>query len=161
MSSPQPQPLKVVLGTASIGDKITDPASITSFLNTFHQHGHTELDTAAAYPPNNPGVTERLLGEQSGLRDWVKVSTKLFGFGEGANAPEKVRPGLEASRARLQDPELEIYYFHLPDAKTPMEEQARAMDKAYRAGKFRRFGISNFSPEQTKQLLEIAEEKGE
>jgi aflatoxin B1 aldehyde reductase len=42
-----------------------------------------------------------------------------------------------------------------------MEEQAKAMDEAFKAGKFKRFGISNFSPEQVEELVGIAEREGE
>lgn len=153
------KPLKIVLGTASIGDKVTGP-EVPAFLGEFQQHGHVEIDTAAAYPPGKPGVTERVLGEQSGLSNWAHISTKLMGFGEAPNSTEKVREGIEASRERLNGADFDLYYFHLPDKDTPMEEQAAAMDEAYKAGKFKRFGISNFSPVQVKELLEVAERKG-
>lgn len=153
------KPLKIVLGTASIGDKVLGP-EVPAFLGEFQQHGHVEIDTAAAYPPGKPGVTERVLGEQSGLSNWAQISTKLMGFGEAPNSTEKVREGIEASRERLSGADFDLYYFHLPDKDTPMEEQAAAMDEAYKAGKFKRFGISNFSPVQVKELLEVAERKG-
>ena len=35
------------------------------------------------------------------------------------------------------------YYLHAPDRETPFEETLAAIDAEYRAGKFKRFGISN------------------
>lgn len=49
----------------------------------------------------------------------------------------------------------------MPDISVPIEEQAAAMDEAYRAGKFKRFGISNFSPQQVKDLMKVVEENGQ
>ena len=47
----------------------------------------------------------------------------------------------------------------------PFRETAKShidkATKAHKAGKFKRFGISNFSPEQVEELVEIAERKGE
>ena len=151
-------PPKIVFGTGSIGDRLTG-SSAQEALELFHKHGHVEIDTAAAYPINIPGASESEIGRIH--PDWAKVSTKIIGYGERANSREKVQQGLEASLQKLNGMEVDMLYFHTPEAVTPMEEQAKAMDEAFKAGKFKRFGISNFSPEQVEELVGIAGREGE
>ena len=151
------KPVKVVFGAGSVGDTIAGD-DVKTVLDLFRKHGHVELDTAATYPINNFGASEKALGQQD--LSWASVSTKVSAMKDRANSPENVRKGLDASQKQLNGKEIDVYYFHMPDAVTPMEEQAAAMDEAFRAGKFKRFGISNFSPQHIEELMEIVERKG-
>lgn len=153
------RPVKIVLGAGFFGDAIAGD-DVTKALDLFHKHGHVEIDSAAAYPINDYGGSERNLGQQEDL-SWARVSTKVSAMNERANSLDKVRKGLADSQQRLNGKEIDIYYFHLPEAVTPMEEQAAAMDEAFRAGKMKRFGISNFSPAQVEELMEVVQRKGE
>jgi len=152
------KPAKVVFGAGSIGDPLVGD-DIKKALDLFRKHGHVELDTAATYPISNFGASEKALGLED--LSWATISTKVSAMKERANSRENVRQGLEDSQKQLNGKEIDIYYFHMPDAVTPMEEQAAAMDEAYRAGGFKRFGISNFSPDNIEELMEIVERKGE
>lgn len=151
------KPVKVVLGAGSIGDKIVG-SDLDEYLRLFREHGHVEIDTAATYPINDFGASEKNLG-QKGL-EWTKISTKLSGMGERAHSREKIQAALESSAKNLEGHEIDIYYFHLPEGVTPLDEQLGAIDEAYRAGKFKRFGISNFSPQQVEDLVVLAELRG-
>jgi len=51
-------------------------------------------------------------------------------------------------------------FLHVPDRQTPFEDVAEAMDKAFRQGKFKNFGLSNYSPVEVQQFIDICEEKG-
>lgn len=152
------KPAKVVFGTGSVGDTLTGD-DLKKTLELFRKHGHVELDTAATYPINNFGASEKALAQQD--LSWASVSTKISALRERANSLENVRDSLSASQKQLDGKEIDILYFHMPDAVTPLEEQAAAMDEAFRAGKFKRFGISNFAPQQIEALMEIVERKGE
>jgi aflatoxin B1 aldehyde reductase len=152
------KPAKVVFGTGSVGDTLTGD-DLKKTLDLFHKHGHVELDTAATYPINNFGASEKALAQQD--LSWASLSTKISAMRERANSLENVRDSLATSEKQLGGKEIDILYFHMPDAVTPLEEQAAAMDEAYRAGKFKRFGISNFAPQQIEELMEIVERKGE
>jgi aflatoxin B1 aldehyde reductase len=152
------KPAKVVFGTGSIGDSLTGD-DVKTVLDLFRKHGHSELDTAATYPINNFGASEKALGQQD--LSWATLSTKVSAMKDRANSTENVRQGLKTSQKQLNGKEIDVYYFHMPDAVTPMEEQAAAMDEAYRGGGFKRFGISNFSPKNIEELMEIVERKGE
>jgi aflatoxin B1 aldehyde reductase len=53
-----------------------------------------------------------------------------------------------------------VLYCHAPDKKTPIKEQAAAMDAEYRKGRFNQLGVCNFSTEMLEEWLQIANENG-
>lgn len=60
---------------------------------------------------------------------------------------------LEGSLKRLATDYLDIYYAHMPDYVTPLDETLRAMDDMVRQGKVRYLGCSNFRAYQLAQSL--------
>jgi aryl-alcohol dehydrogenase (NADP+) len=60
---------------------------------------------------------------------------------------------LEGSLKRLETDYLDIYYAHMPDYVTPLDETLRAMDDMVRQGKVRYLGCSNFRAYQLAQSL--------
>ncbi len=57
-------------------------------------------------------------------------------------------------------PKVDIFYLHSPDKETPLEETLEAVNEVYKTGVFKRFGLSNFSPEDVEKAHEIATSKG-
>ena len=53
-----------------------------------------------------------------------------------------------------------MWYLHAPDHTIPYEETLREVNQLYKEGRFRRFGISNFSAWETAQLCEICIRNG-
>jgi aflatoxin B1 aldehyde reductase len=51
-------------------------------------------------------------------------------------------------------------FLHLPDRQTPFEDTCQAMNEGVRQGKFKRFGLSNFSAAEVQKVLDICEQKG-
>ncbi|TVY87572.1 Oxidoreductase, partial [Lachnellula willkommii] len=51
--------------------------------------------------------------------------------------------------------DVDLYYFHSPDPATPIEESLSAIREAYAAGKFKRFGLSNFLPADVQKIHDI------
>ena len=95
------------------------------------------FDTANVY---NQGKSEELLGEALGsrrqdiilaskVRGVMKVPTDHSGLSR-----EAIRCALNASLDRLQTDYLDIYYLHLPDYETPIEESLAAMDELKQEG---------------------------
>ena len=64
---------------------------------------------------------------------------------------------VEASLKRLQTDYLDIYYAHMPDYDTPLDETVRAMDDLVRQGKVRYLGCSNFRAFQLSKALWISD----
>lgn len=49
---------------------------------------------------------------------------------------------------------------HTPDTRVPFEETLSGIDTLYKEGKFTKFGLSNYTPEQVEEVLKICNEKG-
>ncbi len=65
--------------------------------------------------------------------------------------------GVEESLKRLDTDYLDLYYAHMPDYDTPLEETLRAMDDLVRQGKVRYLGCSNFRAFQLAKALWISD----
>lgn len=56
----------------------------------------------------------------------VKIATKANPIGENSLKPDSLRSQLETSLKRLKCPRVDLFYLHLPDHETPIEETLRA-----------------------------------
>ncbi len=128
----------------------------TSFavLDAFFAGGGRMIDTADVYsawiPGHVGGESETIIGEwmkARGNRDRVLVATKVgYTGGPGGLAPDAVAKGIEASLRRLQTDYVDIYYAHIDDSGTPLEQTMSAFNSLIEAGKVRAFGASNYDP---------------
>lgn len=148
---------KVVLGCGGLGASISE-TDAPAYLHNFRKHGFTDIDTAAAYPNEHPGLSEKLVADAA---SWATISTKIFGFGEHALGKEKMTQSYENSLNSLKGAKLDILYFHAPDPTVPLAESLEAVNGLYQQGKFARFGISNYPPEDVEEMISICEAKGE
>ena len=114
--------------------------------------GVTFFDTADMY---GPFTNERLVGRAlAGRRDEVVLATK-FGNKRGEDgarlgidgSPGYVRQACDASLERLGVDHIDLYYQHRVDPTVPIEETVGAMAELVAAGKVRRIGLSEASPE--------------
>lgn len=58
--------------------------------------------------------------------------------------PEDMRAGLEDSLRALSSESVDVWYLHAPDRSVPIAETLACVNELYRAGKFKRWGVSNF-----------------
>ncbi len=68
-----------------------------------------------------------------------------------------IMQAVEGSLTRLGTDYLDIYYAHMPDYDTPLDETLRAMDDLVRQGKVRYLGSSNFRAFQVCKALWISD----
>ena len=109
------------------------------------------LDTADVY---GAGINEELVGGAiRERRDQVFLATKcgiVPGTSGGSTtldgSPEHIRSACDASLKRLGVTQIDLYYLHRRDPKTPIEESVRAMAGLVDAGKVRYLGLSEVSP---------------
>jgi len=111
--------------------------------------GINHFDTANVY---NGGESEIWLGRALKLhsaRDQVIVSTK-FGYrndrrnlNSGGSTRRAMLAAVERSLLRLDTSYIDLYYLHLWDGVTPVEETLAAAADLVTAGKIRYFGLSN------------------
>ena len=131
--------------------------------------GITHFDLANNYGPP-PGSAEetfgRLLREDFGpYRDELVISTKAGydmwsgPYGEWGSR-KYLLASLDQSLKRMGLEYVDIFYSHRPDPETPLEETMGALASAVKQGKALYTGISNYSPEQTRQAAAILRDLG-
>ncbi len=122
--------------------------------------GVTLFDTAAVY---GWGEGEKLLGRAiQGKRDDIVLVSKggLYwdapGGGSGRDSSrEALTRGLDESLSNLGTDYLDLYLVHWPDESRPMSEPMEAFADFQRQGKIRYGGVSNFSPQQMADCLDV------
>lgn len=139
----------VVMPMAGIGTFLLSPDEAEASCVSALAGGCRLIDTANAY------VNERAVGramKRSGLkREEIFLETKLWpSFYEQADAVEKT---LE----RLDTGYIDLLLIHQPAGN--YVAGYRLMEKAYKEGKVRAIGLSNFNMEQIKEILSICEVK--
>jgi len=118
------------------------------------------IDTADAYGPE---VSERLIAETlSPYPQGLIIATKGGLLRPAASEwvpdgrPEHLREACEASLKRLKLARIDLYQFHHPDPRVPIEDSIGELAKLRREGKIRHIGVSNFNVEQLEQARRIA-----
>jgi len=105
------------------------------------ESGYRLIDTAASYM-NEEAVGKGL--RSSGIRrEELFVTSKLWVQEAGY---ERTQRAIEKSLRRLQLDHLDLYLIHQPFGD--VHGSWRAMEDAYRAGKLRAIGVSNFHPDR-------------
>jgi aflatoxin B1 aldehyde reductase len=132
---------------------------VEALLNAFHSRGYSHIDTARNYSVDAPGSSEARLG-QAGAPSRFTIHTKVQSGEPGAHEPAKVALSIGQSLDDLKTSTVETMFLHVPDRQTPFEDTAKAMNDAFQQGKFKKFGLSNYTAAEVKQFIEICEQKG-
>jgi aryl-alcohol dehydrogenase-like predicted oxidoreductase len=119
------------------------------------------IDTANVYAR---GGAEEFLAEvlADRPRDSYVLATKLY-FpmnGDRGLSREQVFKQIDASLARLRTDYVDLYQCHRYDRETPLEETIEALTELVRQGKARYLGFSEWTADQIRASLEIAEARG-
>ena len=158
----------ICLGTMTFGTPVEEADAI-SLTRWAIDHGVNFIDTANMYEGyarvigSAGGVAEEILGKAlEGRRDRVVLATKVgMNVGEAPEdegiSPAAIRTQLDRSLRRLATDFVDLYYLHKPYPETPLLDVLGALNEAISAGKIRHYGISNYSAEQTGELLEVAD----
>jgi aryl-alcohol dehydrogenase-like predicted oxidoreductase len=128
------------------------------------ERGGNFIDTANFY---TQGTSERLVGEFArGKRERLVIATKYSLVTDPAdpnasgNHRKNMVQAVEASLKRLGTDYIDLYYLHMWDACTPVEEVLRGMDDLVRAGKIVYVGISDTPAWQVSRMQAIADLRG-
>lgn len=100
---------------------------------------------------------------QQGNDNEVSSEVLEWGTAEQIHTVGKIRFSVNKSLEELQLPEgvkVDVMYLHQPDRNTPFELTCQAMDQVWREGKFKRFGLSNYTAEEVERIVAICKEKG-
>jgi len=134
-------------------------------IDLYIERGGNFIDTANFY--GQMGQSEALLGKLvKGRRDRLVISTKysLTTSPGDPNASGNHRKNMvrsvEDSLGRLQTDYIDLYYLHMWDFRTPVDEILRAFDDLVRAGKILYIGLSDTPAWQASRMQAIAELRG-
>lgn len=108
--------------------------------------GYRLIDTAASYL--NESAVGQGIKDARIAREQLFVTSKLWVQDAGY---DRARQAIDKSLRRLQLEYLDLYLIHQPYGD--VHGSWRAMQEAYRAGKLRAIGVSNFEPDR---LMDIA-----
>lgn len=168
----------------------TDKNTSYNILDQFLDQGGNFLDTANCYAwwigkgEYNGHESETLLGEwmkERGSRDKVFLATKVGG---GINdlknmrdpdgnirweripeayehlSPSVIRRGIEGSLRRLQTDHIDLYYTHIEDRITPLEDILGTLNDLVLEGKVRHIACSNLRTWRLERARQISARNG-
>jgi aryl-alcohol dehydrogenase-like predicted oxidoreductase len=172
---------KLSLGAMLMGTR-TDEQTSFGMLDRYLDAGGSFVDTADCYawwpaPGNTGGESETVLGRwlaARGNRDRVFLSTKGSAWVDDPdryrNQPERpryagagattLRDALDGSLRRLGTDHVDLYYVHVDDLATPLEETLEALAGFVEAGKVRYIGWSNVRTWRLERILGLCDRHG-
>jgi aryl-alcohol dehydrogenase-like predicted oxidoreductase len=161
----------LILGTMNFGKRTAEPEALR-ILDCALERGVTFWDTANAYVN---GEGERILGKAlRGRRDRVLLASKVGLWRSGGATSGLLQSGgqqeglsrarilaaCDESLQRLQTDYLDLYFLHVPDPSTPIEESLGAMAELIRMGKIRSWGTSNYASWQMLEMIQWCDREG-
>jgi aryl-alcohol dehydrogenase-like predicted oxidoreductase len=177
---------RLALGCMLMGTS-TDEAASMAMLDRYVEAGGNFLDTANCYAwwpreGDRGGESESVLGRwlaRGGRRDRVFLATKGGGMiddpvaargadgqvdwskvrFEGAGA-DTLRTAIDGSLRRLGTDHVDLYYVHVDDRRTPLEETLEALAGLVRAGKVRYLGWSNVRTWRLERIRRLCVQNG-
>jgi aryl-alcohol dehydrogenase-like predicted oxidoreductase len=157
------------LGAMFLGTR-TDRATSYHILDMYLDAGGTFIDTANIYahwiPGFRGGESETLLGEwmqERGNRDRLFIASKVgFEYGDVQRdlKARRIEEECNLSLKRLGIETIDLYYAHVDDYNTPLEETMEAFNRLVAAGKVRLIGASNYLAWRLERAKWISETNG-
>jgi aryl-alcohol dehydrogenase-like predicted oxidoreductase len=155
------------LGTMTFGDEWgwgSPKDEAQKVYETYREAGGNFIDTANFY---TGGTSEKFVGEFiKGHRESIVLATKYSNAVPGndpnaaGNHRKSMMQALEASLKRLQTDYIDLYWVHIWDGITPVEEVMRGLDDMVRQGKVLYVGISDAPAWWIAQANTLAELRG-
>jgi aryl-alcohol dehydrogenase-like predicted oxidoreductase len=143
-----------------------DEADSRAILDRYLAAGGNFVDTAVNY---GDGASEELLGrliEAAGARERIVLATKFTATrrpgdpNAAGNGRKNVVASLETSLRRLRTDYVDLYWLHLWDTVTPVEEVLATLDALVRSGKVLAFGLSNVPAWYAARAQVLADARG-
>jgi aryl-alcohol dehydrogenase-like predicted oxidoreductase len=160
---------KLCLGAMYFGTSTDEPTSY-QLLDQYLDAGGSFIDTANIYAHwvkgFRGGESELLLGRwmqqrknRAGVFLASKVGFEYPGITRGLS-PRQVEEECEKSLRKLGTDHIDLFYAHVDDRSTPMEETLAAFDRLVRSGKVRFIGASNFRAWRLEEALWVSQAHG-
>ncbi|KAI1413888.1 Aldo/keto reductase [Hypoxylon sp. FL1857] len=147
---------RIILGLMVIGPEGSPGARMTSLddfkqaLDIFQEHGYKELDTARLYI----GGQQESFTKQAGWKErGLSIGTKLWPQPPGSHAPGPLTSTFETCLRELGTDSVD-------DRSVPFATTLEAVDKLHKAGKFKRFGLSNYASFEVAEIVMTCQHNG-
>lgn len=130
-----------------------------AFLDTANIYGRTDQTDAGRVG----AISEQTLGQwmrERGNRDRLFLATKVgFYYADVTRGlrPEQIEQECEKSLQRLGVETIDLYYAHIDDRDTPLEETLAAFDRLIKAGKVRFIGASNYLAWRMEEAYQLSQ----
>ena len=147
--------VKTVFGGGNFGNHVTSIEDTKTFLDKLRAVGITTIDTAQAYPNS-----EQLLGDVGARHNFTLDTKQLGGNGAGLLTEAKILERGKESLEKLQVKQVDVFYIHVPDYEQPLDETLKGINAFYETGGFKRFGLSNYAPEDVQEVYDICKKNG-
>ena len=145
-------------------------SNMEQIVHTAFDLGITHFDLANNYGHPYNGSAEENFGKilANGMkqyRDEMCISTKAGyemwagPYGDRNGSRKYLIASLDQSLQRMGLEYVDIFYHHVYDPDTPLEETAMALDQIVRQGKALYVGISNYNKEQTAEMQKLLAEQ--
>src|SRR6201986_4870671 len=141
------------LGTMTFGEDLGWGSSVEEsqqIMDRYIAAGGNFIDTANFY---TKGHSEKIIGDHIGRhparRDRLVIATKFSGNlypgdpNGGGSGRKSLIAACENSLRRLQTDYIDLYWLHMWDVNTPIDETMAALDDLVAAGKIRYIGVSD------------------
>ncbi len=141
------------LGAMTFGEDLgwgTSVEESQQIIDRYVELGGNFIDTANFYTRSH---SEKIIGDHIGRhparRDRLAIATKFSGNlypgdpNGGGSGRKSLINACENSLRRLQTDYIDLYWLHIWDANTPIEETMAALEDLVRAGKVRYIGVSD------------------
>jgi aryl-alcohol dehydrogenase-like predicted oxidoreductase len=141
------------LGAMTFGEDLgwgTSVEESQQIIDRYLELGGNFIDTANFYTRSH---SEKIIGDHIGRhparRDRTVIATKFSGNlypgdpNGGGSGRKSLISACENSLRRLQTDYIDLYWLHMWDANTPIEETMAALEDLVRAGKVRYLGVSD------------------
>ena len=158
------------LGAMTFGEDWGWGASVQdcqAMLDAYLGRGGNFIDTANAY---TKGHSEKIIGDHVGRhrskRERLVIATKFSSSlfpgdpNAGGSSRKAIVASCEESLRRLQTDYVDLYWLHVWDPLTPIEETLRALDDLVAAGKVRYLGVSDTPAWKVAEAQTIARFRG-
>jgi aryl-alcohol dehydrogenase-like predicted oxidoreductase len=168
----------LALGTMTFGpgEWGADEAASREVFHAYREAGGNFIDTADIY---SGGESERLVGQfiqETRSRDEIVLATKFAFNGSaspltsaqsgrgnpnaGGAGAKNIHRALDASLARLGTDYIDLYWMHIWDGVTPVEEIVQTLGDLVRAGKIRYYAFSDMPAWLAIKAATLAAERG-
>ena len=167
----------LALGTMTFGpgEWNADDATSRAIFDAYRDAGGNFVDTADIY---SGGASETLVGQfikETGSRDEVVLATKFAFNGSasplaatqagggnpnaGGAGSKNIHRALDASLKRLGTDYIDLYWMHIWDGVTPVEEIVQTLGDLVRSGKIRYYALSDMPAWLAVKAATIAAER--